>query len=486
MRYVLALVATAACVPTASSSKTPTWVSDTEPYGLRPAKAPSLADRYRAASVQILAAGHADRAAYARLSELTDRIGHRLSGSPELDRAIAWAVGAMKGDGLEVHTEKVMVPHWARGAEDAALVAPIARPLRVLGLGGTVPTPKGGLTAAVVVVHDWKELDAKQDQVKGAIVLYDVAMPAYSEQNGSGYGAVVDYRIAGASRAAKYGAVASLMRSVTAHSLHTLHTGAMHYDDAQPKIPSAAITVEDSELIERLAARGQVMLHLHLESQQLPDAESANVVAELRGRERPDEVVLIGAHLDSWDVGQGAHDDGAGAVTMMQAAALLHRLGLTPRRTIRVVLFTNEENGVRGGKGYAEQHRAELPHIVLALESDSGGFSPRGFVIGHHDPAAAQRMHARLGDVVTLLAPLGATRIVDADHTGSDIAPMAEAGVPQVGLLVDGRTYFDIHHTDADTLDKVDPTQLADDVAAVAVLAYVAADLPDRLDAAAP
>jgi carboxypeptidase Q len=375
-----------------------------------------------------------------------------------------------------------MVPHWVRGAEDAALVTPTARPLHVIGLGGTVPTPKGGITAPVVVVRDWKELDSKRDQIQGAIVLYDVAMPVYSEQNGSGYGNVVDYRIAGASRAAKYGAVATLMRSVTARSLRTPHTGAMHYDDAQPKIPSAAVTVEDAELIARLAARGPVSLHLHLESQQLPDAESANVVGELHGRERPEEVVVIGAHLDSWDVGQGAHDDGAGMVTMMQAAALLQHLGLVPRRTIRVVLFTNEENGVRGAKGYAEQHRAELPRTVLAVESDGGGFSPRGFVIGHHDPAAVPRLHAHLADIVTLLAPLGATRLVEADHTGSDIAPMAEAGVPQVGLLVDGRTYFDIHHTEADTLDKVDPAQLADDVAAIAVLAYVAADLPDRLD----
>jgi hypothetical protein len=470
-------------VPPSGTSKTPTWVVDTSSYGPRPASAP-LAERYRPTALQILAAARGERGAYARLSELTDRIGHRLAGSPELDRAIAWATGALKSEGLEVHTEKVMVPHWVRGAEDAALVAPITRPLQIIGLGGTVPTPKAGVTAPVVVVHDWKELDAKRDQIQGAIVLYDVAMPAYSEQNGSGYGTVVDYRIAGAARAAKYGAIASLMRSVTAHSLRTAHTGAMHYDDAQPKIPSAAITVEDSELIARLAAHGQVMLHLHLESQQLPDAESANVVAELRGREHADEVVLIGAHLDSWDVGQGAHDDGAGVVTMMEAAALLRRLGLVPRRTIRVVLFTNEENGVRGGKGYAEQHRAELPHIVLALESDSGGFSPRGFVVGHHDAAAAQRLHAHLADVATLLAPLGATRIVDADHSGSDIAPMAEAGVPQVGLLVDGRTYFDIHHTEADTLDKVDPAQLADDVAAVAVLAYVAAEMPERLDAA--
>ena len=477
------LAALAACVPQPIDTKTPAWVDDTSTYTSRSPAKPSLADRYRDVAAKILSAARNDRGAYAKLSELTDHIGHRLAGSPELDRAIAWASAAMQADGLTVHIEKVMVPHWQRGAEDGALLAPVARPLHLIGLGGTVPTPKGGITAPVVVVHDWKELDAKRDTIHGAIVLYDVAMPAYSEEHGSGYGDVVGYRTQGPSRAAQYGAVATLMRSVTAHALATPHTGSLHYDDKQPKIPAAAVTVEDATLIDRLAAKGPVSVHLHLESQMLPDAESANVIGELRGRERPDEVVVIGGHIDSWDVGQGAHDDGAGIVTMMQAAALLHRLGLQPRRTIRVVLFTNEENGERGAAAYAEQHGNELGKTVLALESDTGGFEPRGFVVGAHDREAAKRLHERMADLARLLAPLGATRIVDGEHSGTDIAPMAPAGVPQIGLLVDGRTYFDIHHTDADTLDKVDPAQLADDVAAAAVLAYVAADAPDRLDA---
>ena len=475
----LALVALAACAPPTALPQTSPWIDDTS----MPAAAPTpIADHYRDAAAKIIAAARPDRGAYAKLAQLTDKIGHRLAGSTALDHAIAWAVQTMKDDGLAVHTEKVMVPHWVRGAEDAAITLPLSHPLHVLTLGGSVATPKGGITAPIVVVHDWKELDAKHEQVKGAIVVYNVAMPAWTPEHGSGYGDTVVYRGKGASEAAKRGAVAALVRSVTARSLSTLHTGAMHYDDGVAKIPTAALTVEDTELLDRLAAKGAVTIHLRLEPQMLPDVESANVIGELRGRDKPDEVVVIGGHLDSWDVGQGAHDDGAGCVTMMQAAHLLHQLGLVPRRTIRVVLFTNEENGVRGGKGYAQQHAAELPSTVLAVESDSGGFAPRGFSIGHRDAPAASRMRARIADIATLLASLNAQRIT-VGHGGTDIEPMEAAGVPQVALDVDNRLYFDYHHTDADTLDKVDPASLSDMTAAVAVLAFVVADLPARIDA---
>jgi carboxypeptidase Q len=306
-------------------------------------------------------------------------------------------------------------------------------------------------------------------------------MPAWTEDKGSGYGETVQYRGQGASRAARYGAVAVLVRSVTAHSLRTPHTGAMNYDEGVTRIPALAVTVEDSTLIARLAAEGPVTVHVRADDQTLPDAPSANVIGELRGREHPDEVIVIGGHLDSWDVGQGAHDDGAGAVTMMQALTTLRKLGLAPRRTIRVVLFTNEENGLRGGRAYATDHAAELPSTVLAIESDSGGFAPRGFSVQVR-PEIQDRVKARVADVAQLLRPISATRVI-AGHGGADIGPMAQAGVPLVGLDTDGRTYFDIHHTEADTLDKVDPAALADDVAAAAALAYVVADMPDRLDA---
>jgi carboxypeptidase Q len=456
-------------------------VNDTSQKGAT-AKPSPIVDSYRDVAAKIIATARADRGAYKKLAYLTDNIGARLAGSPNLDKAIAWAAQTMKDDGLEVRTEKVMVPHWVRGAEEASITAPVTRPIRVLTLGGSVATPKGGITAPVVVVHDWKELEAKAEHIRGAIVVYNVAMPKWSVEEGSGYGKIVEYRSAGASRAAKLGAVAALVRSVTATSLSTPHTGAMRYAPDQPKIPTASITIEDAELLDRLTRDNAVTMRLRLEPQQLPDVESANVIGELRGREKPDEIVVIGGHIDSWDVGQGAHDDGAGCVTMMQAVRLLKALGLQPRRTIRVVLFTNEENGVRGARAYAETHKDELAKTVFALESDSGGFAPRGFGIGHRDPEAVKHMRTHLSDVATLLAPLGKLR-VEPGHGGTDIQPMAYAGVPQVGLEVESSKYFDYHHTEADTLDKVDPQDLADMVAAVAVLAYVVADLPGRVDA---
>jgi carboxypeptidase Q len=478
---VLAVVAVAACSAPPVAAKSPAWIADTSTFHAGAAPAASLADRYRDVAATIIAGARADRGAYAKLEVLTDRIGHRLSGSPDLDRAIEWAQHAMTDDGDAVHTEPVMIPHWVRGQEDAAITAPVQRELHLLGLGGTVATAKAGVTAPVVVVHDWAELDAKREAVKGAIVLYDVAMPAYDEVHGSGYGDVVPYRWKGAIEAAKRGAVGALMRSVTAHSLRLPHTGGTGYDDAVTKIPYAAVTVEDAELIDRLAAQGPVTVHLHLDDQTLPDVPSANVIGELRGTSAPDEVVVLGAHLDSWDVGQGAHDDGAGCVTMMQALATLRRLGLTPRRTIRVVLFVNEENGGRGGKGYAHDHADELPRTVLAFESDSGGFAPRGWSIKAKDPAVQARAAERLAVIGELVRVLGLTRM-SVGNAGADVSPMIDGGVVAGELATDGRTYFDIHHTDADTLDKVDPQALADDVAAVAVLAYVVADMPGRLD----
>jgi carboxypeptidase Q len=470
----------ASCAPLTYEASPPAWVNDTTT--LQPKTPTPIADKYREVAATIITTARADQDAYKKLAELTDKIGNRLAGSASLDKAIAWASGALRTKDIEVRTEKVMVPHWSRGTEAAAVMSPISRDLKLLALGGSVATPKPGLTAPVVVVHDWAELDQKAEQIKGAIVVYNVPMPAYSEQEGSGYGKTVEYRTQGASRAAKKGAVAALVRSVTAHSLGTPHTGAMRYDDGVAKIPTAAIAVEDAELLDRLAAKGPVTVWLRLDTQTFPDAESANVIGELKGSTNPDEIVVIGAHLDSWDVGQGAHDDGAGVVTMMQALQTIAKLGLEPRRTIRVVLFTNEENGLRGGKAYAEQHAKELPKTVFALEADSGGFPPRGFTVSHKDPDAATRVRARLADITSLLHDLGATNIRQGGG-GADISPMASAGVPQIGLEVDGHLYFDYHHTEADTLDKVKPQDLSEMTAAIAVMAYVVADMPDRIDA---
>jgi carboxypeptidase Q len=472
----------AACgPPPRDPAPTPAWVADTGSFQPGGAARSPLASDYGETAAKIVAAARSDGGAYSKLAHLTDRIGNRLSGSAALDRAIAWAAQAMKDDGHDVRTEPASVPHWVRGLERASIAAPIERPLVVLGLGGTVPTPKGGVTAPVVVVRGWEDLDRQAERIKGAIVLYDVELPAWDEDKGSGYGEVAQFRSRGPSRAAQRGAVGVLMRSVTAHGLRTPHTGALKYDPAQPRIPAAAVTVEDAQLIARLAAEGPVTVRMQLESQELPDAPSANVIGELRGREHPDEVVVIGAHIDSWDVGQGAHDDGAGCVEVMQALTVLRKLGLQPRRTIRAVLFTNEENGLRGARAYAEAHQAELARTVLAVETDSGGFAPRGFTV-EVKPDRAPRTLARVAQLAALLGRLGPIKVT-AGGSGADLIPLIPAGVLGIGLATDGRHYFDYHHTEADTLDKVDPAQLADGVAAIAVLAYVAADLPDRLDA---
>ncbi len=430
--------------------------------------------------------------AYRKLEVLCDQIGHRLSGSAALDRAVRWAVEALKVDGLSgVRAEPVKVPHWVRGHESLALLTPNHERLPVLGLGGSVGTPPGGLEAEVVVARDEAELKALGPLARGRIVLFNNAMPAYSEEKGSGYGDAVRFRWAGARMAASHGAVATLVRSVTAHSLRSPHTGNMGYGDAPRKIPAAAVTVEDAERLDRLfrsaraARRPLPRVHLVMGAETLPDAPSANVVAELPGREHPEEIVLIGAHLDSWDVGQGAHDDGAGSVTVMEAVALLKRLGIRPRRTIRVVLFTNEENGLAGGKQYALTHAAEVPRHVAAIESDSGGFAPTGFGIEHLDKARVPALVKTLSEHLPLLAPAagqkGVIRLFPG-HSGADLIPLKKAGVVSMELFTEGRHYFDYHHTHADTLDKVNPSELARCVAVMAAMAYLIADAPGRLD----
>ena len=466
-----------------------TWAAQTESPALAPAVI--AAAQLQQQQQLIVATAHQSRAAYQKLAQLTDGIGHRLSGSAGLTRALQWAADTMRGDGhANVHIEPVMVPHWVRGPQSALATssAPgtLSRPLHVLALGGSVA---GDVTGRVVVVKSWDELEARKAEVTGAIVLFDVAMPAWTKAKGSGYGDVVGYRVRAARTAAKYGAVAVLMRSLTARSLGTLHTGAMSYADDVAKIPAAAITIEDATWLQRTTASGAtITVRLQLQTEQLPDAASGNVIAELRGSVWPEQVVVLAAHIDSWDVGQGAHDNGAGCVIMMQALTTLRQLQLAPKRTIRVVLYTNEENGVRGAQQYVLDHSNELGQHVAAIESDSGGFAPTGFLL---ELAAAaplaqqQRVQQRARTLVTAAGRVGAGRIT-LGYAGTNIAPLIKAGVPGFGLMVDNRTYVDIHHSDADTLDKVDPAQLADGVAAVAALAYALAQTPERFVTLAP
>jgi carboxypeptidase Q len=427
---------------------------------------------YRERAARIIGAALTSDVAYRRLAWLTDRIGNRLSGSESLARAIEWAVSEMKRDRLDnVRAEKVMVPHWVRGEESIELVQPIARRLSMLGLGNSVGTPPEGITAEAVVVRSFDELEALGERVRGKIVVYNVPFTTYGE--------TVAYRGVGPSRAAKYGAVAAVVRSVTPVSLQTPHTGSLRYADDQPKIPAAALTIEGVELLQRMQERGEhPVLRLKMEAHFLPDAESANVVAELKGRERPEEVVLVGGHIDSWDVGQGAHDDGGGCIVSWEAVRLLKELGLRPRRTVRVVLFTNEENGARGGSGYRDAHRAELANHVLAIESDIGVFRPTGFGLSEK---ASPQARADFTEIAKLLSGIRADHI-DPDGEGTDIGPMMKEGVTGASLNDDFSHYFDIHHTQADTFDKVNPQELAACVAAMAVMAYVVAEMPERLD----
>ena len=428
-------------------------------------------ERYRAAAARIIGAALTSDHAYTRLAHLTDHIGNRISGSQNLERAIAWAITEMKRDGLDnVRAEKVMVPHWVRGEESLEMLAPGPRKLQMLGLGNSVGTPAEGITAEAVVVRSFAELDRLGEQVRGKIVVYNAPFV--------NYGATVEYRLRGASRAARYGAVAALVRSITPMALQTPHTGAMNYDPEQPKIPVAAVTIEVAEFLQRMNDRGDhPRLQLKMEAKFLPDAESANVIGEIKGSEKPDEVIVIGGHFDSWDVGKGAHDDGGGCIVAWETVRLLKELGLRPRRTIRVVLWTNEENGLRGGTAYHDAHKAEIAKHILAIESDSGVYRPEGFGLAETAPL---QVRSNLLEIAKLLSGIGADQIA-ADGGGADISPMMHDGVPGASLDVDGTHYFDIHHTHADTLDKVNPRELALCVATMAVMAYTVADMPESL-----
>lgn len=429
----------------------------------------ALADRYREHAARIVSRALRDSAAWQRIATLTETFGSRFSGSEGLERAIDWTMAEMRRDGLDnVRGEPVMVPRWVRGAESAELVAPRRQALPMLGLGGSIATPPGGITADVMVVRSFDDLRARAAQARGKILLFNVPFTTYGE--------TVQYRSRGAVEAARAGAVASLIRSVTPYSMRTPHTGGMAYDSTVQRIPHAAITPEDADMIERMIARGQrVSVRLTMSAQTLPDAPSRNVVGELRGRERPDEIVVMGGHIDSWDVGRGAMDDAGGVVAAWEAVRILKELGLVPRRTIRVVGWTNEENGLRGANAYRDAHRPELERHVLAIESDAGVFKPAGFGFTGSDSA-----YALVRQVGTLLESIGAGTITRGGG-GADIGPIMALGVPGMGLTVDGTRYFWYHHTDADTVDKLDPHEVALCVATMAVMAYVIADMPETL-----
>lgn len=425
---------------------------------------------YREPAARLIGAALADDAAWERLAYLGDTFGPRLSGSPNLEAAIAWATETMRADGLEqVRAEPVLVPHWVRGRESVEILDPIVRPLVMLGLGGSIGTPAEGLEAEALVVSSFDDLERRAADAKGRIVVFNVPYTSYGE--------TVRYRSDGASRAARHGAVAMLLRSVGPTGLRTPHTGQMRYLEDAPRIPAAALAAEDAQQLARMQARGQrIRLRLRMEAQTLPDTESANVVGEITGRERPEEVVVVACHFDSWDVGTGAMDDGGGCIAAWEAVRLMKRLNLRPRRTVRVVLYTNEENGLRGGLAYRDRHRESLANHVLMIESDAGVFRPLGFGFSGSPPA-----RDIVTRIATLLEGIDASRIGPSGG-GADIGPsVAAAGIPAMSLDVEGSRYFVYHHTPADTVDRLDAQDLAKCVAAMAVMSYVVADLPERL-----
>jgi carboxypeptidase Q len=433
------------------------------------AQSSSWLDAYHDPAARLIAESQSSPFAWERLALLGDTFGHRLSGSEALENAIKWAVAEMKKDGLDnVRADPVKVPHWVRGQESVEIIYPHRSTLAMLGLGNSVGTPAGGIEAELLVVRSFTELDGAGAGVKGKIVLFNVPFTTYGE--------TVQYRGAGPSRAAALGAVGMLIRAVGPPGLRTPHTGSLRYADGVPQIPAAAIPVEDAERLQRMQNRGtKVRVRLKMEAKFLPDADSANVIGEIRGRERPEEVVVVSGHFDSWDVGTGSTDDGGGCVVTWEALRLMKKLNLRPRRTVRVVLFTNEENGLAGGRAYLERYRSQLANHVLMLESDSGVFRPTGF--GFTGSSTAR---ATLVQIAGLLRGLQADQIGPTGG-GADIGPSVEAAqLPAMSLEVEGN-YFLIHHTPADTVDKIDPIDMAKASAAIAVMAYVVADMPERL-----
>ena len=431
---------------------------------------PGWLNAYRDDVARLIRAATANDSAWRRLAEMTDLHGARLSGSDNLSRAIVWAAARMKADGLEhVRTEPVMVPKWVRGRESAEIIDPPLHDIAMLGLGGTTATPAAGIEAEVLPVNSFEDLQSRSADARGRIVLFNVPYTSYSE--------TVTYRTTSARAAAQFGAVAVLVRSVGPIGLRTAHTGSVQYAPELPEIPAASISIEDTNRIVRLTARGRyVKMRLVLSGHYEPDVESANVIAEIRGREKPDEIVLLGAHLDSWDVGTGAADDGVGCITTWEALRLMKKLGLTPRRTVRLVLFTNEENGLRGAQAYADRYAETAGNHVFALESDSGVLMPA--MLGFSGSPSARAVMAQIG---SLLTPLGLGDIGPGGG-GADIGPIAQLGnAPTMAYLGDATRFFVFHHTAADTIERVAPDDVSRAAAAIAAVTWVIADMPERL-----
>lgn len=425
--------------------------------------------QYQPAATKIIEFSRSDDTAFKRLAEMCDTFGPRFSGSQNLENAIDWCLAMLKEDGFEnVRGEPVTVPRWVRGQESARVISPRPYELHMLGLGGSVSTPPDGIRARALVVSSFEELKEKSAEATGRIIVFNAPFTEY--------GRTVVFRMKGAIEAARVGAVASLIRSVAPYSMQTPHTGMMDYDPEVPKIPHAAISIEDAEMLQRIQERGEpIEIELKMEAKTLPDTLSRNVVAELVGTEHPEQVVVLSGHIDSWDVGTGAMDDGGGCLASWQAARILKQLDLRPRRTIRVVFWTNEENGMAGVKTYRDEHRTELGNHLMAMESDAGTFAPQGFSF-----TGSEKAMALFEEFAPLLKPLGADRLKWGAGV-SDVMHLLSEGVPAMGLDVDREKYFWYHHAAADTIDKLNVDEFNRCAAAMAIMAYVVADMPERL-----
>lgn len=413
--------------------------------------------RFAGDAERLLAKTRDDKGCYSLIADFTDHYPRRISGSDYLEKGLDWLIDKMKAEGWDVKTQPVMVPNWKRGQESLSMTQPMERSMEFCGLGGSIGTDGKPLTAGVLVVKSYAELQQRKNEVQGKIVVYNVPFTTYGE--------TVNYRYNGASTAAALGAVASLVRSVGPYGIQTVHTGGMGYKDGVTKIPSGAITIEDALLMQRMQDRGESMqLTLSMEAKWMPDAPSRNIIIELPGSELPNEVVVMGGHIDSWDIGTGAMDDAGGCIAAWRALRHMKDLGMHPKRTIRVCFWTNEENGLRGGEAYAKLTKDEK-HI-LAIESDAGVFAPTGF---NTSASGADRTY--FDNVAKLLTPIHANNVTKGDG-GADVGPLKAYGAIMAGLEVQGDRYFWYHHTDGDTVDKLKENEVNDCVYAMGVLAW--------------
>lgn len=456
--------------PNASPSATPTVFSSQTLSELKQLRQAALNSDY----------------AYRQVAHLANNIGQRLSGSAQAAKAVEYVANELKALGCAVQLEKVMVPHWVRGEETAALVqfpghsANTTQKIVLCALGGSVATPAEGIEADVVAVRNSDELKSlPRDKVAGKIVLFNYPFDKQMAAQGRGfqaYGEAVVYRSHGPSAAARQGAIACLIRSVGGADYRLPHTGMTDYATDAPKIPAAAVTAEDADLIVNLVRQGPVKMKLILTPETLPEVESANVVADIKGNEHPEQVIIVSGHLDSWDLGTGAIDDGAGVAVSMEAANLIQKLHLKPKRTIRVIAWMNEENGETGSKQYAKDHEKDFSKHFAAMETDGGAGHPIGVNI-----KANSEVKKMFAPVAAILQESGAGILDLVEHCGADIEPLEKAGVPAFSPIQDGRFYFNYHHTAADTLDKIVPKELAENSAVVAVVAYALANMEQSL-----